>query len=255
MRRRWAVLLIQPFDSLAVLTVVIAIGALLLAVGALVDSRSAATRWPGRAATVLWLVVAIAVATSGATTAVLALLVGIALIVSGVLDVVAGLRGSTDERLASIIGGAASIVFGGLAVVWPSVTALVIAVVFGFKLMLFGLRLAWTSVRFRGAVGWAVGRSGWAGVRVEVFAALLSGPGPDEAVAGDRRQLVHVQREHQHTPDHVRHGQLRAVRAERHRAEAKDAVVDDALDLSTVDRVPQPDGPIAAARRDTLVVG
>lgn len=145
-----AVLLVQPFDSLAALTTVIAVGALLLGISAFVESRSAPTRWPGLATAAVWVAVAVAVATASVTTTVLALLVGVALIINGALEIVAGLRGTTDERLASIIGGVASIVFGALAIGWPSVTALVIAVVFGFKLMLFGLRLAWSSIRLRG---------------------------------------------------------------------------------------------------------
>lgn len=76
----------------------------------------------------------------------LAVVVGVALILSGALDVLAGVRGTTDERVAAVIGGAASAVFGGLALAWPSVTVLVIAVVFGFKLVMFGMRLAWSAL-------------------------------------------------------------------------------------------------------------
>jgi hypothetical protein len=49
------------------------------------------------------------------------------------------LRGTTDERLAAIIGGLASVVFGVLALAWPDVTVLVVAVVFGARLVWFGL--------------------------------------------------------------------------------------------------------------------
>ena len=40
-----------------------------------------------------------------------------------------------------IVGGLASVLFGVLALSWPSVTVLVVAVVFGFRLVQFGLRL------------------------------------------------------------------------------------------------------------------
>ena len=55
------------------------------------------------------------------------------------------------ERLAAVIGGVATVVFGVLALSWPSVTVLVIAVVFGARLVLFGLRMAWSSFRDRDA--------------------------------------------------------------------------------------------------------
>ncbi len=61
--------------------------------------------------------------------------------VVGALRAFAGLVGSTDQRIAAIMSGAASVVFGILAVSWPDVTVLVIAVVFGARTVLFGLSL------------------------------------------------------------------------------------------------------------------
>jgi uncharacterized membrane protein HdeD (DUF308 family) len=66
--------------------------------------------------------------------------VGISLVIGGIGDLVAGLRGTTDERLAEAIGGGASVVFGALALAWPDVTLLVVAVVFGARTTLFGVR-------------------------------------------------------------------------------------------------------------------
>lgn len=143
-------LLIRPFDSLSVLVAVVAIGAFLLGLSHIADSRRASTRWPGLLAGVVWIAAGVLViAWADITTRWLAVIVGVALIVGGVLDIVAGIRGSTDERLASIVGGLASVVFGVLALSWPSVTLLVIAVAFGFRLLLFGLRLAWSAFHDR----------------------------------------------------------------------------------------------------------
>jgi uncharacterized membrane protein HdeD (DUF308 family)/alpha-beta hydrolase superfamily lysophospholipase len=145
-----AVLIFRPFDSLSVLIVVVAVGAFLMGASSVSQARRSATGWPGIAAGLVWIAVGVAVlAWPDLTTRGLAVVVGVALIAGGVLDVAAGIRGSTDERLASIVGGASSVVFGVLALSWPSVTVLVIAVVFGFRLVMFGLRLAWSSYRDR----------------------------------------------------------------------------------------------------------
>lgn len=145
-----AVLLVRPFDSLATLIVAVAIGAFLMGASSISEARRSDPGWRGLAAGVLWLVAgAVVLLWPDLTTRGLAVVVGVALIVGGVLDVVAGLRGTTDERLASIVGGAASVIFGVLALSWPSVTVLVVAVVFAFRLLVFGLRLAWSSFRDR----------------------------------------------------------------------------------------------------------
>lgn len=49
------------------------------------------------------------------------------------------MRGTADQRVAAALAGLASIIFGALALAWPDVTVLVIAVVFGARTVLFGL--------------------------------------------------------------------------------------------------------------------
>ncbi len=145
-----AVLMVRPFDSIRVLVAIVAVGAFLMGFSALAESRRATTGRYGAAAGVLWLLLGVLVlAWPDVSTRTVAVLVGLALVVGGLLDAIAGVRGSTDERLASIIGGVASVIFGVLALSWPSVTVLVIAVVFGFRLVQFGVRLAWSSFRDR----------------------------------------------------------------------------------------------------------
>ena len=145
-----AVLIFRPFDSLSALIAVVAAGAWLMAVSSIAGARRAASQWPGVTAGVGWVAVGLGVlAWPDLTTRGLAVVVGLALLAGGVLDVAAGIRGATDERLAALVGGLASVVFGVLALSWPSVTVLVVAVVFGFRLVQFGLRLAWSSFRSR----------------------------------------------------------------------------------------------------------
>jgi len=146
-------LVFRPFDSLSVLVAVVSVGLVLTGVATLAATSRAIPRWPGVLAAVAWIGAGIVViAWPDITTRALAVVVGCALIVGGVLDVIAGIRGSTDERLAAVIGGTATVIFGVLALSWPSVTVLVVAIVFGARLVLFGLRLTWSSLRDRNRV-------------------------------------------------------------------------------------------------------
>lgn len=146
-----AVIIFRPFDSLAALIALVAAGSVVMGVASIVQARHSARKWPAVTAGVGWIALgAVVLAWPDLTTRGLAVFVGVALVAGGALDVWAGLRGSTDERAASVLGGLASAVFGVLALVWPSVTALVIGVVFGFRMVLFGVRLGWSSVHQRG---------------------------------------------------------------------------------------------------------
>lgn len=145
------VLTLRPFTSLSVLVVLVAVGS--FATGLVELARAGSTPspllrrlvgagWVGVAAvTVLW---------PDLTVRGIAVFVGVAMVVSGVADLVASIRGSTDERLASFLGGLASVVLGVLALSWPDVTLLVVAVVFGARTVLFGLGQAVAAVRERG---------------------------------------------------------------------------------------------------------
>ncbi len=144
-------LVARPFTSLSVLVLLVAIG--MWATG--IATLASAERGWQRAAGVGWIAVGIAVlAWPDLSVRSLALVAGCALIVGGLIDVVSGGRGMLDRRVAAVIGGTASVVFGVLALAWPDVTILVVAVVFGARLVLFGLRTAWDAVherRVRGA--------------------------------------------------------------------------------------------------------
>lgn len=144
------VLVFRPFTSLSVLIVVVAIGMFLTGASTLAGAPLATPRWPVVAAGAAWIAAGVVViAWPDMSTRALAVVVGVAMVVGGVLDIVGGLRGSADERIAAVIGGVASVIFGLLALTWPSVTVLVVAIVFGARLVLFGLRLAWSSFRDR----------------------------------------------------------------------------------------------------------
>jgi uncharacterized membrane protein HdeD (DUF308 family)/alpha-beta hydrolase superfamily lysophospholipase len=144
-----AVLVFRPFTSLSVLIAVVAIG--MVATG-LTTLRAGLdrSRWLEVLTGAGWLAVGIAVFVwPDLTTRGLAVFVGAALVVDGLLDIVGGIRGSIDERISSVIGGLASVIFGLLAWSWPDVTVLVVAVVFGARLVWAGLRAAWDAFRSR----------------------------------------------------------------------------------------------------------
>lgn len=140
------VLVARPFTSLSVLVLLVAIGMWASGIAAL---ASASGRWELVAA-VGWILVGVAVvAWPDLSVRSVAVVAGCALIVGGLIDVVSGGRGTLDGRLAAVISGVASVVFGVLALAWPDVTILVVAVVFGARLVLFGLRTAWDAAQER----------------------------------------------------------------------------------------------------------
>lgn len=134
-----AVLTLRPFESVEVLAVLVGINAILTAaiVVAAPDERSSPYRW---VLAIGWFVLGIAVlAWPGLSVRTLAVVVGIALIVHGAVDILQSLTGRHAEWVAELIGGAAAIVFGVLALAWPDLTVLVVAVLFGARTVLFGL--------------------------------------------------------------------------------------------------------------------
>ncbi|WP_211481641.1 lipase family protein [Arthrobacter alpinus] len=78
----------------------------------------------------------------GGTMAVLPAFIAISLLVSGVIRSVGAIFGKgrlADERVATMILALADLVFGVVALAWPDVTLLVVAVLFGARTLLFGL--------------------------------------------------------------------------------------------------------------------
>ncbi|MGB2556464.1 lipase family protein [Cellulosimicrobium cellulans] len=148
-----AAVVLRPFASLAVLVVAVVAAFAVLGVAELVGDGGAPPDARGPRALrvvrgLLFLALAVAVLVWPAPTiGVVALLVGVGLVVAGVLDVVDGVRSSGTDRWARVAVGAASVLLGGLALVWPDVTVLVVAVVLGVRLVLLGVRLLVAGVR------------------------------------------------------------------------------------------------------------
>lgn len=142
-----AALVLRPFASLGVLVLLVVAALILLGVGELADEarpwdRStlllAGAWWAAALAILLW---------PDATVRVIALVVGAVLVVEGVTKLVRGLRGLADERVAALLQGAATTILGVLALSWPDVTVVVVAIVFGVRVVWFGVTLLWRALR------------------------------------------------------------------------------------------------------------
>jgi uncharacterized membrane protein HdeD (DUF308 family)/pimeloyl-ACP methyl ester carboxylesterase len=170
------VLVTRPFTSLSVLVWLVAVAA--VATG--VTRWSAARATTGRlddAVAAGWVLLGLLVAAwPDLTVRGIAVIVGVAMVLGGFAEVVSGVRGTTDERTSSVLRGLASATFGALALIWPDVTILVVAVVFGARTVVFGLSEALVAARGeRAAPQAATGRRSLLhrGVRTVAAAAAL----------------------------------------------------------------------------------
>jgi uncharacterized membrane protein HdeD (DUF308 family) len=141
------VLVTRPFTSLSVLVVVTSAAAIITGVTRWVTARTTAGRLDDLAAAG-WVALGVVVAAwPDLTVRGLAVIVGLGMVVAGLSDLIGGVRGTEDERLAAVLKGAASVIFGVLALAWPDVTVLVIAVIFGIRTVLFGFAELLTAIR------------------------------------------------------------------------------------------------------------
>jgi uncharacterized membrane protein HdeD (DUF308 family)/alpha-beta hydrolase superfamily lysophospholipase len=133
------ILVTRPFASLGVLILLVSLGSVLSGLGELtsghpVDRRLAVV------VGVAWIGVGVGILLwPGLGLRGLAFVVAVALIVSGIVRLVGALRGTEDQRLAAVLLGVASLILGVVALAWPDITLLVVAVVFGVWLVVSGL--------------------------------------------------------------------------------------------------------------------
>lgn len=133
------VLTARPFRSLSVLLWLVAAAAVATGVLQWLAARRSAGRLDDAVAAA-WVALGVAVAAwPDLGLRGIAVLVGLGMVVAGVAHVVGGVRGTADERLASILQGAAGAVLGTVALSWPDITLLVVAVAFGIRTVLFGV--------------------------------------------------------------------------------------------------------------------
>ncbi|WP_223848801.1 HdeD family acid-resistance protein [Microbacterium hominis] len=85
----------------------------------------------------------------GLTVRAVADITGILLLVNGGIGVLSAFRAGRgwDERISDAAFGATGLIFGVLALVWPDITLLVVAVVFGASLIIRGSVDLWAALR------------------------------------------------------------------------------------------------------------
>lgn len=134
-------LIFRPFRSLGALVLLVGIAAILSAVAAWSAARQTATRLDDALAAA-WLVAGLAIlAWPDLTVRGVAVIAGLSMLLNGVVWLFGVGRGPLDIRLASVVRGVAHVGFGLLALAWPDVTLLVVAIVFGARTALFGVSM------------------------------------------------------------------------------------------------------------------
>lgn len=143
-----ALLTLKPFDSLAALALLAGL-ALIVAGGAdLVDSATRTDAAMQRVGAAALLVAGLAALIfPSLTVRSLALVAGLGLIARGVVTLIAGPKDDAVDRIASVLIGLAGITIGFLALAWPDLTLLVIALLVGPALVLVGLLQFWHALR------------------------------------------------------------------------------------------------------------
>ncbi len=146
-----AVLIVRPTMTLGLLALLIGAGLVLAGILELGERDADADRPRWRALmAMLWLAGGLGVLLlPGLTVRIVALVVGLLLVVGGALSLLAAFRTArtADARVADAAFGVAGIVFGVLALAWPDITLLVVAIVFGARLIIGGLVELWRAVR------------------------------------------------------------------------------------------------------------
>ncbi|HLS78462.1 MAG TPA: lipase family protein [Nocardia sp.] len=137
-------LVVRPLTALTALALLIAAGCVVTGVGELLLPRR-----PGRLATALgagWILVGLAVLVQlGPAIDLLPRFVAAALVVGGLIRLAGVRAGTIEDRAVACLLGAAEIVLGVLAWLWPDVTLLVVAVLFGIRTVALGAGLLWAA--------------------------------------------------------------------------------------------------------------
>ena len=137
-------LVARPLTSLGALAFYVGASFILSGLGDLVGSGSDAGRTgPQPSRTILgaaWIVAGIVVLVwVGGALAALPVFMALSLVAGGVLRAAGAFRGTADERIVAGIFALADVLLGVVALAWPDVTLLVLAVLFGARTLFFGL--------------------------------------------------------------------------------------------------------------------
>jgi uncharacterized membrane protein HdeD (DUF308 family) len=132
-------LVLDLFAAVATLALLVAVGLVVSGIGELMTA--------GRYRSVLGIVAGVVLVVGGVLAAVwpditlwaLAVVVGINLIVSGVARIMGAVQLRVEGWGWLLFGGILSLVIGVLALVWPDATILVLGILLGLRILLFGI--------------------------------------------------------------------------------------------------------------------
>jgi secretory lipase/short repeat uncharacterized protein DUF308 len=128
------VLTLRPFASLDALVWLVA-GAF-FATGASELLASGTTGLVGLG----WIAADVAVLVwAGSTIHALAIVTGISMVLGGLTRLAGAVRGGVEDRVIAALAGAASLIFGVLALSWPDITVLILGLLVGPSTVIFGL--------------------------------------------------------------------------------------------------------------------
>jgi uncharacterized membrane protein HdeD (DUF308 family) len=132
-------LVLDLFAAVATLALLVAVGLVVSGIGELMTA--------GRYRSVLGIVAGVVLVVGGVLAAVwpditlwaLAVVVGVNLIVSGVARIMGAVQLRVEGWGWLLFGGILSLVIGVLALVWPDATILVLGILLGLRILLFGI--------------------------------------------------------------------------------------------------------------------
>lgn len=141
------VIVTKPLTSLWLLAVFLGAAAIIAGIIDFADSKRTPKLW-NRIVSIVWIAGGLSILVwLGGSIEILPTVLGILLIVGGLGSLPGVGHGRVSERVLAVTSGAAQIVFGGLALLWPDLTLLIAAVLFGIRTVLYGLSLIWRAGR------------------------------------------------------------------------------------------------------------
>lgn len=135
-------LLLNPFDAVRTLAVLVALGLVVASVDELAQAERHEVKWPSYALALIWFVTAIwALMWPGLTLWALAATVGIGLIIGGMAELLFAGRYRRELPMWGVwfLDGGLSIVVGIAALVWPEATILALGILLGIRVLLRGV--------------------------------------------------------------------------------------------------------------------
>ena len=143
-------LIADPFRSLGVLSWLTAAALVLAGVGELTAAGKDTRPWLSRLAGIVWLAGGCAALAWPGVTRALTLAVGLALLANGILKLVRAALHRDDDRVIQGLAGATNVLVGALVLAWQDASVLVLAVLFGIAVTVFGVGQVAVGLRLRG---------------------------------------------------------------------------------------------------------